>query len=342
MDNARIDVQMWYETFAALARLGAGSEAAEREAEETRRLVDAFTAVSDKLQKERAEDPEAWVERVRKGIAERERDPVRRVIVDGLENVLEDVLADWDVGPDLDAPGAVLQLISAYREMPLSQFLSQIKLFRVPRSALRAIEEEPWRSRFDAIRTEDVLRGSLEPEIVAADAIDFLHVRQESKVDSETLEQIIALSATPTQRMTLAYHLLKDFSEDLPQMVDRMLDLASLALLAPPGPLVADYLSLLRRCYVAGFDAEAVIVCRSLLEACIKDKFQRNEIERPSTMSWCVAWAQKVGWLSPASSRTALQIWKSASETVHGDRDFVKDAIGTIKETLLIARELQS
>lgn len=168
--------------------------------------------------------------------------------------------------------------------------------------------EELWR----AFRTLFVNDARIRPHIV------------------EQLQIALALKHAPTSQ----------------EMANRVLDLTTEVLPRKPDALVLKYIKLLTRTYVAGFFAESLMVCGSVLEQEIKATFARKNIRLPATgagvssMKTRVEAAHQFRWLTAKGKRDALQIWHRRNQTTHYDPELVKQARETVGMTVGVLQEL--
>ena len=110
-------------------------------------------------------------------------------------------------------------------------------------------------------------------------------------------------------------------------------------------PQTRKYLKLLSRCYLSQYDHECVILRRSVLEASMKEVFDRNMDKLPgarasATMSEKIRLARELGWLSRGSAKVANDVWFRGNKAVHEDPELVRDVFGTLASTLTVVTEL--
>ncbi len=128
----------------------------------------------------------------------------------------------------------------------------------------------------------------------------------------------------------------------------RCLELSELILDARPNERVLRYLSRLGRCYIEGFDAECVVLCRAVFENALREKFGEEDIPFPagengkSQVGSAIKMATRSKWFS----RIAIQndwpwmIWELGSKAVHYDPTAYRDPFGMIKMTLHVLGDL--
>lgn len=118
---------------------------------------------------------------------------------------------------------------------------------------------------------------------------------------------------------------------DLATMYRRSLEVSQLVLLRKPGPSAARYLSRIPKAYVFGLDAEAVILCRSSIEAALRDVFHEHREPWDGTMGERLERAELLGWLTQEGRIKARGLWEDGSRVVHGAPEvvYVLPAIST-------------
>lgn len=136
---------------------------------------------------------------------------------------------------------------------------------------------------------------------------------------------------------------------DVEDMALRCRDLARLVLTVKPGKKVVEYLSLLSRCYVAGFDPETIVMCRSALDNAIRDKYERTEtlMPQPALGKKIVTFrevladvADRRKWLSEREKNDAWGIWDQGGITAHREPHVARNVIASIKTTLALVEKL--
>jgi hypothetical protein len=105
-------------------------------------------------------------------------------------------------------------------------------------------------------------------------------------------------------------------------------------------PAVKDFLRLIRRSYLWGFDTESVILCRSAMEKAIESKVTYDMCEkhlgRPGgyTLEDRIAVAKQEGILNDEIAEIATNIRHRGNIALHRDPNATKDIYGTIKDTI--------
>lgn len=106
---------------------------------------------------------------------------------------------------------------------------------------------------------------------------------------------------------------------------------------------VTDFLKLVTRSYIWGFDTECVILCRSAMEMAIHDNVTDEMCESLLgsqrgyyTLIDCIAVAKQECLINGDIAKIADKIRLRGNKTLHGDPTATKDILGTIKDTVLI------
>jgi len=139
----------------------------------------------------------------------------------------------------------------------------------------------------------------------------------------------------------------RDLASMASEAEDRIFDLAEMALQERPSDKAAAFLKRVARCYLFGFDAECLIMCRSVIDAeldreisgddCIKAFGYRN-----LDLNDRIEAARRLQRLSFELAQEAHSIRKLCNKAVHGDPDVAKgvDVLDIIGNTLRIIRAL--
>ncbi|MFG0313222.1 MAG: hypothetical protein ACF8LL_03445 [Phycisphaerales bacterium] len=120
-------------------------------------------------------------------------------------------------------------------------------------------------------------------------------------------------------------------------MYRRAFELSCLVMLRPPTHRAARYLRRLPRAYVFGLDAEVLILCRSAIEAALKD---RAEAAGRDNLQGLLKRAETEGWLAPDDLTAANHIRRSANAVVHDDPASDLRALEAISDTIRIIKRL--
>jgi hypothetical protein len=109
-------------------------------------------------------------------------------------------------------------------------------------------------------------------------------------------------------------------------------------------PAVKDFLQLVMRSYLWGFDAECIILCRSAMENAIKNRVTDDMCEKhlgPSTREHYslpdrIFAAKREGILNDEITKIATSIKWRGDTTVHKDPNATKNIYGTITDTIRV------
>lgn len=125
-----------------------------------------------------------------------------------------------------------------------------------------------------------------------------------------------------------------------PGIVARFWHLADLLLASPPEDPVVRFLRRVSRCYLAGFDAETTMLCRSVTENALKLAASRLGAFPPSEFRsefrTRVELLKRSGVLDEELSKAAWIVWQRGNKAIHED----PDAIGNVSETISFTMKL--
>lgn len=146
----------------------------------------------------------------------------------------------------------------------------------------------------------------------------------------------------------VAIELGKEAVTPLKDGVKRTWLLVALSQPVEPSGRAAEFLKHVSRCYVYGFMAECVILCRSVLDAEFGAEISTDECidtlgpRRPPyfVLDDRIAVAVKRGRISPETAGCARTVQETGNRTVHRKPDNVSDAMPIIALTLHVIREL--
>jgi len=96
-------------------------------------------------------------------------------------------------------------------------------------------------------------------------------------------------------------------------------------------PAVTDFLQLVTRSYIWGFDTECTILCRSAMEQAIE-----NRVGSGYRLVDLINVAKKKGVINNDIADIAHKIREKANKILHRDPNVTEDALGTIKETVRV------
>jgi hypothetical protein len=136
---------------------------------------------------------------------------------------------------------------------------------------------------------------------------------------------------------------------------DRLFELFRMVLKTHPSEPTQKFLGRLARCYIWGFEAECVILCRAVLDTAFKDAVDNEVCEkysnkRPSnkrpydnfTLVDRIYAAEKEGLINEATRKLAKKVKARGDKAVHYQPDITKDILGTMRDTLVVIERLQN
>jgi hypothetical protein len=129
--------------------------------------------------------------------------------------------------------------------------------------------------------------------------------------------------------------------------VERFWTLLPLTASAEPSWRATAFLERVSRCYLFGFDAECVVMCRSVLDAEFEAQVPREycedklgDKEGKYTLSDMILVAKDRAIISPEIATTAHNIRKLGNDAVHKWPESKKDAADVIRNTLQVLTAL--
>jgi hypothetical protein len=145
-------------------------------------------------------------------------------------------------------------------------------------------------------------------------------------------------------RVTLTWEAL----DQLDDSAFRTLQLAELLVSVDPAPATAAFLKRIARCYVMGFDAECVILCRSALDTAFRETVPERMYtdhgwhvgQQTEFDLWHMIEAACPGILDQERNRNAHAVRERGNKAVHDNPDATDDILGTIRMTLELVETL--
>lgn len=125
----------------------------------------------------------------------------------------------------------------------------------------------------------------------------------------------------------------------LPEVVSRSQEVVWQALNEQPPPRVSAYMRRLGRCYVAGFDAEVVILCRAVLDSALMDQVDDTP-SAPRSMYERINALRTAGVLSDAQAKIANEIRHRGNRAVHEEPAGERIASDTLSKTMALLMQL--
>ncbi|SRR6266545_543816 len=150
----------------------------------------------------------------------------------------------------------------------------------------------------------------------------------------------LAIESISVRRTARTWHRLAELAGEGERYNDRAERMIQLWLLHPGSGLLREYLRLVYRCYTSGFDAEAIIVCRAVLERGVRDILDQKNAAAPDAMGKRIEYLRGRGWLSEDGARRARAVWARGNKVVHEDPNLISDAYDTIRDCIAVLDEL--
>lgn len=121
---------------------------------------------------------------------------------------------------------------------------------------------------------------------------------------------------------------------------NRAVDLLKLLAAASPEQSTEDFLRLVSRCYIWGFGAECVILCRSSLESALREKHRSLRKDPPNTLFKMIKSAATERWLDREGFKAANAVRHRARILVHDSAAARTDVLDTMRKTLGLIDQL--
>jgi len=109
-----------------------------------------------------------------------------------------------------------------------------------------------------------------------------------------------------------------------------------------------EFLSRVSRCFIWGFDAECVILCRSAIDTHLRetisdslcDKYEGPSPKHGYTLVHRIHAAYKARCIDERGKKAAIAVKQRGKTIAHYDSNAVKDVFGTIKNALIVISQL--
>lgn len=145
----------------------------------------------------------------------------------------------------------------------------------------------------------------------------------------------------------LAIYLAKNFINKINKAADRLVNLERSLIIMENFKMnktIADFLTLVTRSYVWGFDAECIILCRSAMEAAIEDRVTYEMCEKQFgppiggyyTLKSRLVVAKKEGLFEDNIANIAEGIRDIGNKVLHEDPNLTKTVFKTITDTIRV------
>lgn len=139
-----------------------------------------------------------------------------------------------------------------------------------------------------------------------------------------------------------------DAMERLEGSSTRVAELLNVILLHQFDDRTAAYLARVARLYVYGFEIEALVMCRSALEAALQDVLPDEVMSEQGfvkagpeyTLASRIAAAERMGYFDGEKKRAAHVLRKASNEAVHTAPGFLQDGVGSGVEAIQMLADL--
>jgi hypothetical protein len=177
------------------------------------------------------------------------------------------------------------------------------------------------------------------------DAVDEAIPTIRSPVDSSIADAVARFRSLPEEYIEPALELFtaRAFRVLLPDMVlleNRIETLVKLAHDAAPSQRAAATLAKIVRCYLVGFDAETIAMCRAALDVSVSDAVESLPTDsrrtKPASMRKKLDLLRETGRLSGLDTITALEVWEQGNEVLHNNSDEVRNAPEVVSKGLRV------
>ncbi len=131
----------------------------------------------------------------------------------------------------------------------------------------------------------------------------------------------------------------------------RILKLWGLLVDLQPSERTLSFLQRVGRCFIWGFDPECIIVCRGAMDTAFRDAVSddvcmsiypdRKPKDREFGLANRIVAAYKTQLIDKSTKKLAFSVKMRGDEAVHHDPHATKDVTGTIKDTIIVLKELE-
>jgi len=190
-------------------------------------------------------------------------------------------------------------------------------------------------------------------------------VRDQAKIPATLKNDVLPILDLFYLRDLLQFNLARDAVNELARAADRARQLLDFLIDARPGPIAQRYLARVARCYTWGYDAEALILCRSVLQQVLEENVSdadvftafawKPEVFPPSRQDELrkhdpfriaigdrIYAAQAIGKLTNQEVELAKQIRDRGNKAVHEAPPAGVDTYGTVRDLMGVISKLCS
>lgn len=116
-----------------------------------------------------------------------------------------------------------------------------------------------------------------------------------------------------------------------------------------PGEKVLQALQRVARAFIVGFYPESMILCRTVVEAAVRDTFARHKMPLPEDSDTTMrerlnTLVHRLKVLAPDQEPVAKRVWRKGSQVAHGERAWTmisqEEALSLIDDTVSVLRDL--
>jgi hypothetical protein len=132
-----------------------------------------------------------------------------------------------------------------------------------------------------------------------------------------------------------------EFCTSTAEMAARVLELSNEVVLGEPNEAVRRYLKRLSRAFVLGLFPECVMLCRSVLENALRQRFDMEEEMVKPDLKRKIQFARTKGWISEADAVSAHDVRNRGNTAVHNDPEVTAEVLDTIQKTMRVVRALR-
>lgn len=131
----------------------------------------------------------------------------------------------------------------------------------------------------------------------------------------------------------------------------RILKLWGLLIDLQPSGSTQSFLQRVGRCFIWGFDPECIIVCRGAIDTAFRDAVSydvcmsiypnRRPEDREFGLANRIVAAYRTNLIDKSTKKLAFKVKKRGDNAVHHDPYATQDVTGTIKDTIIVLKELE-
>jgi hypothetical protein len=147
----------------------------------------------------------------------------------------------------------------------------------------------------------------------------------------------------------LCIHVAEDCVERVVRGANRILQLSQLFLSSTPSGATVRFLRRVSRCFVWGFDAECIILCRGAIDSAFREAVSdamcdKHGLERAKfghTLSNRIKAALRDGMINDESKNAAFRVVSPATTAAHENPQAAKDVLAIVRDTRNVLERLQ-